>query len=257
MKVSKNIHVLSTDKPSRLVKNGKGLLLVEIPKSYTFFGNNVSTNIYITNDEEIKEGDWCYQPNLPNLLEICKNREENWMIERGFKKIILTTDQDLIKNGVQSIDDDFLEWFVNNPSCEFVNIVPFDGYNAIKGRYFGYEIIIPKEEPKQEIDFNRFNVIFEQVEPMPITDAMTQRQNIFKKYEDAGIKVQSVCFPSDHDFFVEKKESEVLDWLQNTIHSEHSALLQIKQKYTGDADLVSWNNNPMQNQRYLETNGGI
>jgi len=107
-----------------------------------------------------------------------------------------------------------------------------------------------------EIDFNRFDVIFEQVEPMPITDRMTQRKKIFKMNEDAGIKVQSVCFPSNHDFFVEKKESEVLNWLQNTIHSEHSALSQINQKYTGNADLVSWNNNPMQNKRYLETNGG-
>jgi hypothetical protein len=35
-------------------------------------------------------------------------------------KIILTTDQDLIKDGVQAIDDEFLEWFVKNPSCEEV-----------------------------------------------------------------------------------------------------------------------------------------
>jgi hypothetical protein len=30
------------------------------------------------------------------------------------KKIILTTDLDLIKDGVQSIDNEFLEWFVKN-----------------------------------------------------------------------------------------------------------------------------------------------
>jgi hypothetical protein len=83
-----------------------------------------------------------------------------------------------------------------------------------------------------EIDFNRFDVIFEQVEPTTITDTMTQREKIFKMNEDSGIKVQSVCFPSNHNFFVEKKESEILDWLQNTIHSEHSALSQINKKYT-------------------------
>lgn len=108
-----------------------------------------------------------------------------------------------------------------------------------------------------ETDLNKFDVIFERVESTPIINNMNQREKIFKMNEDAGIKVQSVCFPSNHDFFVEKKESEILDWLQNTIHSEHSALSQINQKYTGDADLVSWNNNPMQNKRYLETNGGI
>jgi hypothetical protein len=114
-----------------------------------------------------------------------------------------------------------------------------------------------KEINIPEIDFNRFDVIFEQIEPMPITENMTDRDRIFKMNKDAGIKVQSVCFPSKHDFFVQKKESEVLYWLQNTVHSQHSALLKIKQKYTGDSDLISWNNNPMQNQRYLETNGGI
>jgi hypothetical protein len=40
----------------------------------------------------------------------------------NYKKIILTTDQDLIKDGVQAIDDEFLEWFVKNPSCEEVEI---------------------------------------------------------------------------------------------------------------------------------------
>ena len=39
------------------------------------------------------------------------------------KKIILTTDKELIKDGVQAIDDDFLEWFVKNPSCEEVETV--------------------------------------------------------------------------------------------------------------------------------------
>lgn len=42
--------------------------------------------------------------------------------EFGYKKIILTTDQDLIKDGVQAIDDEFLEWFVANPSCKFVEV---------------------------------------------------------------------------------------------------------------------------------------
>ena len=49
------------------------------------------------------------------------------------KKIILTTDQDLIKDGVQAIDDDFLEWFVKNPSCEVVDVLkcPIEGLYAL------------------------------------------------------------------------------------------------------------------------------
>jgi len=70
------------------------------------------------------------------------------------KKIILTTDQDLIKDGVQAIPDEFLEWFVKNPSCEVVEIVKYEDNNSpmlVKDKTFHYKIIIPKEEPKKEI----------------------------------------------------------------------------------------------------------
>lgn len=77
--------------------------------------------------------------------------------EVGYKKIILTTDQDLIKDGVQEIDDEFLEWFVKNPSCEEVKIKPYcekltcqnDSCNVCC-QELKYKITIPKEEPKQE-----------------------------------------------------------------------------------------------------------
>jgi hypothetical protein len=78
---------------------------------------------------------------------------------RGWRKIILTTDVDLIKDGVQTIDDEFLEWFVKNPSCENVKVELIEEIPS--GFTFGmfgndepptelvYKIIIPKE-PKQE-----------------------------------------------------------------------------------------------------------
>jgi len=77
--------------------------------------------------------------------------------------IILTTDQDLIKDGVQSIDDEFLKWFVKNPSCEFVDVKKYHGVKTAiaeisavsgnddynwkgRGDLRDYKIIIPKEE---------------------------------------------------------------------------------------------------------------
>jgi hypothetical protein len=75
------------------------------------------------------------------------------------KKIVLTTDQDLIADGVQAIDDDFLEWFVKNPTCEYVEIE--SNYRVKSGtieehkqgvagyEYYEYKIIIPQEELKQ------------------------------------------------------------------------------------------------------------
>ena len=122
----KNIHLIPTDKPSRLFYNVGGALL------FTNYENYNGVHIYITSDEEIKDGDWI------KWGEAIYKANKKYM--PPFKKIILTTDQDLIKDGVQAIDDEFLEWFVKNPSCEEVEVVGDDCY---------YEIIIPKEEPKQ------------------------------------------------------------------------------------------------------------
>jgi hypothetical protein len=144
---SKNIHVLQTDKPSRLLRKGKELLLVEIPKIYTFFGNTVSVNIYITSDEEIKEGNWVYFISTKEVVKVPIG------VFKGnvCKKIILTTDLELIDDGVQCIDDEFLEWFVKNPSCDKTKHVIkeyVDNQDA-----YGYDVnyykIITIEEPKQ------------------------------------------------------------------------------------------------------------
>jgi hypothetical protein len=163
----KNIHLLPTEKPSRLYKS-------KITQNI-FIGDDISQhgdatynlNIYITSDEEIKEGDWCYQVELNDgkidkcydvtLYHTWTNNGVDKKIK--YKKIILTTDQDLINDGVQAIDDEFLEWFVKNPSCEEVVVKHFgtccgnqsitqcincEKYNPI------YKITIPQEEPKQE-----------------------------------------------------------------------------------------------------------
>jgi hypothetical protein len=148
----KNIHVLSTDKPSRLIKSKINDIIVLEPINVT---NNTRyweyLNIYITSDEEIKEGDWVTN----GLTIMIANLDGQPTMDdyHPWKKIILTTDQDLIKDGVQEIDDEFLKWFVKNPSCEEVGIEPLmAGFVDDEPSYYEnmYDIIIPKEEPKQE-----------------------------------------------------------------------------------------------------------
>ena len=157
----KNVHILPTDKPSRLYLNSENKIFITDVEMKC--GN--TQHIYITSDEEIKEGDWFYD--LDTKYIKIKQSWENSHLDFNGKKIILTTDQDLIKDGVQAIDDEFLEWFVNNPSCEEVEVERHHGINtsiaevnAISGdgslNWEGksdlrdYKIIIPKEEPKQE-----------------------------------------------------------------------------------------------------------
>jgi hypothetical protein len=161
----KNIHVLPTDKPSRLYFNTKAKYYA-FSYTVTSQGGSVSNrHIYITSDEEIKEGDWVLgdYPDNPICKVIAKygqeftaqslNGDKYGLAEYDSKKIILTTDQDLIKDGVQAIDDEFLEWFVKNPSCEEVGIEPLmAGFVDDEPSYYEnmYDIIIPKEEPKFE-----------------------------------------------------------------------------------------------------------
>jgi hypothetical protein len=147
----KNVHLLPTDKPSRLVQRRitKEVKISSLNNPQLW--NNI--NIYITSDEGIKEGDWCIDKH-----NVVYKQETDKIFTKfnGTKKIILTTDQDLIKDGVQPIDDEFLEWFVKNPSCEFVE-TQCSGRNCIED--FGcikegcngvepLEIIIPQEELK-------------------------------------------------------------------------------------------------------------
>jgi hypothetical protein len=127
-----NLFLLPTEKPSRLFKFANQLHLDTIPKDYY-----KKYNIYITSDEEIKEDDW----GLSKLNEIIVfGRSYN---EKFYKKIILTTDQDLIADGVQAIHDTFLEWFMSNLSCEFVHVIknPFH-----EPTIYRYKIIIPQEQ---------------------------------------------------------------------------------------------------------------
>ena len=144
-------------------------------QNHSFIMSNihkVNNNIYITSDEEIKEGDWVYSKSRNKICKVTGISKwthkddysidldnENYFIHHSYcKKIILTTDRDLI--GVQAIDDAFLEWFVKNPSCEFVKTDKVDTFKKTNevyvdeitgGNYYEvnkqYKIIIPKEEP--------------------------------------------------------------------------------------------------------------
>jgi hypothetical protein len=133
----KNIHLIQTDKPSRLIKMTTDNIL-RLSKN-SGLEPYYSQHIYITSSEEIKEGDWVitYNGLLAKVIT-----EITWHFMNS-KKVILTTDQDLIADGVQAIDDEFLEWIVKNPSCEEVEVK-----NPLIANVsdFGYKIIIPQEE---------------------------------------------------------------------------------------------------------------
>jgi hypothetical protein len=156
----KNIHVLRTDKPSRLHFDGELFLSPNYQVRKRIDYNVEGRNIYITSDEEIKIGNLVlnieentiFKPSTYEIYHI-KNSEAKYY--EYCKKIILTTDRDLIKDGVQAIDDEFLEWFVKNPSCEEVEVKELLSNNG--NAFYGYKISIPQEEPNFfQITLNAF-----------------------------------------------------------------------------------------------------
>ena len=149
----KNIYLLPTDKPSKLVLSNNSILTIIEESNYNF-SHIKSAHIYITSDKKIKEGDWCIYHSGEIVQYLVKLNTDN------LKKIILTTDQGLIADGVQSIDDEFLDWFVKNTSCEEVYIL--DDYEQVNqdnpitrgstNVVHKYKIFIPQEELKQLTD---------------------------------------------------------------------------------------------------------
>ena len=155
MEKKRNLWVIPTDKPSRLYynNNDEELQFCEVFRKSTPLKEN--KNIYITSDEKIKNRDWYIADNKVYRASVDHMPE---LYTYSCKKIILTTNDQLIKDGVQAIDDEFLNWFVKNPSCEEVEVIPLrksSGYYDEKEiwhwDFLAYKIIIPKEEPKQEI----------------------------------------------------------------------------------------------------------
>jgi hypothetical protein len=135
--------------------------------------------VYITTHENIGEGDWfirgdeihrCFRVHktdiefLTSIYSVYSGSNTFWD-KKYCKKIILTTNKDLITNGVQKIDEESLEYLKLNSENvkidlvavnEFGSEITVNGYGFDK---FIYKIIIQKEEFKQERLFTEKEVI--------------------------------------------------------------------------------------------------
>jgi hypothetical protein len=145
----KNLYLISTNRPSRLVLDtiNNNLFLTTTED----FGTDIMKfqNIYITNDEPIKNW-YIRNGNLYRCSGITIPQEND-------KNVIMTTSQDLIEDGVQAISEEFLEWFVHNADDSGVlfDRCEVEKEKVILGEVLGttyidynYKIIIPQETNK-------------------------------------------------------------------------------------------------------------
>ena len=109
----------------------------------------VTVSTYITNIEKIKKGDW-YSYLDQNNNSVYK-KYIDVKPEKNSQKIVLTTDQKLINDGVQYIGDENLKWLENNPdnydfTVKFI-VLP----NSERGGY--YRLIKPQIKFKTAVEW--------------------------------------------------------------------------------------------------------
>ncbi len=99
----------------------------------------IGKELFITSNEEIKLNDY-----ITDGYNVWKWEDDSSLL--GRKKVIITTDHDLIADGVQKVDDEFLNWLIDNPNCEYVKVTKLDYLTNRQHRIYD----LPQEEPKQD-----------------------------------------------------------------------------------------------------------
>lgn len=178
----KNIHLIPTNKPSRLFysNNDPELRLTKYPVLFRTFERSPQY-IYITSDEYIGLS-WYLDGDLVRKGVV--DDKDYWEVRKDYKKIVLTNDPDLFNDGVQEIGVDFLQWFVKNQDCEKVKVedyCPNDCNGCAEKCKNSFYRIIPKETPKT------FKELFANTGIEPTTDESGNIQYNFKATMKEGI----------------------------------------------------------------------
>lgn len=222
---AKNIHLIGTTEATRL-HNTFNLLRLE--KDYDFSPFNL--NVYVTKeDEDIHDGDFIITKD-GRLVEVSYLLSPDL---EGASKVVLTSDTELTRDGVQSTDDDFLKWMVSNPTRDKVIVTNLYGdFNPAKNVY---QIIIPQEaaEPLECKDCNLGLDICTCLE-----DTLDMDKESIEGCFLANIKyvlqfnndAQAIRFMEK--YFEAKKEQEGLHSENDIINAMHSVELKDNKNYS-------------------------
>jgi len=139
-------------------------------------------------------------------MKVIKHKDR-WYLQSdtGYKEILLSTDTELQKDGIQAIDDTFLEWLVKNPSCESVEVETTRERNGYHSKHKKrYKIIIPKE-PKQETleeAAEKFvnNTRYRNYKVLFIEGAKWQAERMYSEEDMREAFIAGTQFEEDYDY---------------------------------------------------------
>ena len=159
----RNIFLIPTEQESWIcLKDGK---LVNANDGGCMLGYDpprwLTQHLYITLSEKINVGDWFYVLGYTEgCIQKCFEADEktingmfsedhygNRVFREQAVKVILTTDPNLIENGIQEVPNYFLEWLCNNQTFEYVEVDKLKrtiGFDSLDETYFDYVIKIPE-----------------------------------------------------------------------------------------------------------------
>jgi hypothetical protein len=204
----KNIHIIPTKNSSYLSIDDNDNLILHRKQ-----WRKNTQHLYITSNDNITHGDFV----ILKSGRLCQAQTNSGSL--GFnsidgyaflyfqdedKKIILTTDPDLIKNKVQGIDDEFLEWIVKNPDTDFVK-TEFGLFNSMGRKLdpndlgqnqstaiWKHKIFIPEQKPKTYLDKLQFPELVEELSKYYKVPIIFEKDETI---EEAAIKYLDKKYP--------------------------------------------------------------
>lgn len=147
MEKEARVHRLRTEDKSQIWKWRLGLTFMKNPSSPAKGAEGSPQHLYITTDEEIKEGDWVWHKDLKSVMQTGKDLPK--YNQNTFEKIIASTDPELSGKTGQ-LPQSFIEEYckaggIDNVSAEYIG-----QYRAhVDGEPIGLPIHnpIPKLDP--------------------------------------------------------------------------------------------------------------
>lgn len=148
-----NIFLYPTNEPSQLYRiigsNDLGKTTNDPFFTENMGGGTQNQYVVVISNDPIKVGDWTLMFDSVGNLFLGHEPQQYLGIKHGhhlndgLRKIIFSNDPKLTSTGVHPINEEFLEWLVNNPTCKFIETD--SNFNRGNGKTY-HKIILPKEE---------------------------------------------------------------------------------------------------------------